>query len=720
MRRSIAFGLILLMLVAACIPDVPNAPPQVEVAITVVDDQAALDDAVAQALTATQDTGIYATETAYAEAGITLTPTTAPSATLTPSPVPTDTPTVSPTPSETVVPTNTPLPSNTPNPLVEDVPGQIRIIHAWRSSNASAVDVFLDDVTVSTSLDEGDATSYHLIQEDNVRVTLKLPAGPTADFPILDQLVPVQRGSSISFVITEMDGEVTGLVVHEDLAPMATGKARVAVLQANQDLLRVDLVDDLNGLTIVTNLAPGELAGPFDVDTGTLELALLDTELPDAALSFTDSIQLDSHVNYLVVFVPQEEGSNFSSDMLVFESATKLNNTDIPVRFVNAAPNSGPISIMVNNQPLVTRLEVGEATIPLPLAMQGVSLDVSGQTEGSVLSATLGPWSAGQNQSERIFIISDLSDSTATTQTDGTSQNTMQLTEIERPQRVSTALANLRLIHALTGATNTLDLEIRASNPTVIENPIGVPETGELGTDWSKVVRGISFGEASEYVTRAPNRFDARITLSSSGAVQSSLLGVEFLPGAVYDLLVVPGQRTGVTQIVVLEPDPQVSILAMRRDDPQLVEDRVVATLTASAPEATQFVQQVNTPTATISPVPTNTPRPTNTPPVKPPSIQVNPAPPNTVTTSFAVHGESFSPNTRYVVSLDNGPSLLSGRVADDGTIAVTVQVPANMSAGPHVVRVCVDCRTNGAQEEAVAVFIVADPNVSPTPTPEL
>jgi hypothetical protein len=117
--------------------------------------------------------------------------------------------------------------------------------------------------------------------------------------------------------------------------------------------------------------------------------------------------------------------------------------------------------------------------------------------------------------------------------------------------------------------------------------------------------------------------------------------------------------------------------------------------------------------------VPTNTPRPSNTPPVKPASIQVNPAPPNTVRTSFIVTGEGLDSGSRYTVNIDESPDLSSGQVSQDGTIAVAVDVPPGLQPGPHTVRVCVDCRSNGAQQEAFAVFVVANPNVSPTPTPE-
>src|SRR5690606_13251818 len=114
-----------------------------------------------------------------------------------------------------------------------------------------------------------------------------------------------------------------------------------------------------------------------------------------------------------------------------------------------------------------------------------------------------------------------------------------------------------------------------------------------------------------------------------------------------------------------------------------------------------------------------NTPRPTNTPRVAPPSIQVDPAPPNRASGSLIVFGENFAPNVRYTVNLDNAPTIESGLTSREGTIALTVSLPAGIQPGPHVVRVCVDCRPGGVSQEAVAAFLVANPAITPTATPQ-
>lgn len=691
-------------LAAACMPTVPTVPPEVSVVVTVVDDQGALNSAVQQALTATADRGIYATETALAQAGITLTPS--PTNTSTPSPVPPSptpiqTPTVTLTPTNTIEPSATALASNTPNPNVEPVNGVVRVIDAWKSKEAGPVDVFIDELPVTIGLNLGEATGYQQVLETNVRVRID-PAG-------INQLVSVPQGHTISVVLADLGDGPTLISVDEDSSSLPSGKARVTFLQADSNLLRVNIFEETRKITLLHDFEAGDIGGPFDLSAGNLRLSLADAEMTDQILSQLGAIQLDSHIDHLVIFVPGEQDTAFAPDMLVFRTGTQINPSDRAVRLINAAQAAGPIDVEVDGNLLVTGLAVGDATVPLPMSRQGATLTVQDRNGEALFQGPVGPQATSDDLAEWLLLIADAPQA-----------GKVNVTVIERKPRASSALANVRLIHGLSGATNTLDLEMRASNAQQINNPIGVPAALQADSEWSKVISDVSFGVASAYALRSPNVFDARVVLSSTGAVQATIQNIGLLAGGTYDFVAVPGPQAGVTRILVLEPSPQVSILAMQRDDPQLVEDRVNATLTAVAPAVTKTVVQARTPTPTISPVPTNTPRPTSTPRLKPPSLLVDPAPPDTVVDSFILTGEGFTPRVRYTVSLDNDPELLSGRVGADGTISITVQVTPGLAAGAHVVHVCADCRAGGAQQAVFAVFLVPDPNITSTATPGL
>ncbi|MBZ0299830.1 MAG: DUF4397 domain-containing protein [Anaerolineae bacterium] len=730
-QTSVVLCLLVVLLMTACLPNsVPTAMPQVDVVVTVVNSED-LGDAVAAALTGTASSDVAATETALAVAGITRTPSPTP----TDVPTATDPPYVAPTntatPTATWTPSVTPYPSNTPNSTVEPVSGQIRVINAWRSNSSSPVDVFIDETMVALGLDVGGASPYLSVDGSKVvRVVLIPPAGRETDPltnreilipkpPVVDQLVEVPQGSSITVALVGFDVNPKALIIPEDTSPLASGTSRVAIVHANSNLFRVDVVESLQQVTVVHDLGVGESAGPFDVPSGLWSLQLVDTNVPSQVVAAADPIYLDTNLNYLIVMVRGTNfgRSDFDTDMLVFPGTTRLTPGDVPVRFVNASPNAGPLSITVQGISLVSNLKVGEATLPLPVSRQGGEMLVFGADGMRVLKGNFPEALGGSANAERIIFISDLPEEQINREQED--PNFVDMTVINREPPPSSALANIRLIHGLTGANQTLDLEIRATDPGQITNPIGIPLAAEADLTWSRVARSVGIGQASPYITRAARVFDVRVVLSSTGAVQASLERLTMLPGGAYDVVIVPGSQVGAARLLVLSPDPQVSLIGTRRGDPQVVEQIVDATLTAVAPQSTLTVAGPRTPTATISPVPTNTPRPSNTPQVQPPAVRVDPAPPNAAMRAVVVFGEHFKPNVRYTINLDQGPTIVSDRTSEEGMIAQTIDLPAGIVPGPHTVRICVDCQVNGAQQEALAAFIVADPATTPTATPQ-
>lgn len=734
MNRNVKTLLYLLVMLtmAACLPSsVPTSVPRIDVVVTVVpEDQ--LGEAVAAALTGTASSDTAATERALATAGVSLTPS--PTSTLTPTPLPpTETPFLSPTPTitptATSTPTATPYPSNTPNTLANASVGQIRVINGLRGEEPVPVDVFIDQLPVALDLGTGEVTAYYGVDRaETVRLTLIPPALRSFNAltgeeivtqlpPLVDQLIEVPRGSSITSILVDLMGTPELLLVTEDVSPLQTGHSRLTLVQANPDLIRVNIQDVIREMTLVYDQEAGEISGPFDLLAGDMALQFVDASFPDQVVIPPNSLKLETNVNHLVVVIPSLDPptENFASDILVFQSGTQITLPDVPMRFVNAAPAAGPLTIRFQGVELVRELPVGEITVALPVSQNLGRLVVLDSNNAPILQQVLDVSDESESRNERIVLISDLPEE----EIDRTIVNptTVQATSFTRDPLPSQALANIRLIHGLTGATQTLDLEMRATDPRQIDNPIGVPQPSEADLNWSRTVRGVSFGEASTYVSRASNVFDMRVVLSSTGAVQATANRLPLLPGGAYDVLIVPGPGAGVARLLVIEPNPQVSIIGGRQGDPEVVEAIVGATLTAAAPDVTVTLVAERSPTPTISPVPTNTPRPTSTPRVQPPALVVNPAPPNTVSGALIVFGQNFAPNTRYTVNLDREPVLLSGLVDPNGEIALTVDLPPGTAPGPHVVRVCGDCRPNGAQQEALAAFIVADPNVTLTPT---
>ena len=706
---------------AACQPTIPPLP-DVTVVITAVDNEAALAAAVEGALTATAQRQAQITETALALGGITLTPTATPTATLTP-PLPTATPFLSPTPTttptSTATPTLAPLPSSTPAPpevSAVDSPGRLRLLHALRRSGLGPVEVYVDDVRVARGLEFGADSGYTAVAGRSVRVTVR-PVGTNDSSaeqpapPLVSSVVDVGAGASVSLVLADMGQLRPSLVVvREDITPLRTRYARLTVLQANSTLLRFNaLVPGLDG-ALAYNMAFGDQIGPFDVPAGSYTVNMYDADIPDQLIASLSGLRLDSYVNHLLVLVPAVDapGQQEATDYLLFSGSAARAPGDVAVTFVNAAPGVGTVRIVVDDSVLVGSLPVGGRTVALPLSRQGGIVLIEDAAGEDLYLDGLGPF---DTPDDRIVVIMD------PTSAAGRAARVQPVVfAMDAPG--SAARAAVRLIHGLAGTNRTLDLELRATSRTEIESIFGVPPGQQESAAYVPVIQGVRLATASEYVGRVPAVFDVRVVLSGTQSVQDALTSVQMLAGGVYDFVVVPGETAGVARLLLIQPDVQVAGPGINRGDPQVVREQVEAALTALAPAVTPTSTAARTATPTSSPVPTNTPRPSNTPALPPPALLVDPAPPNAAVDSFVLTGLNLRPDSRYTISLAGGPEDLSGSTDANGSFARTVAIPAGLRPGAYTVRVCVDCRAGGANQEVFAVFVAADRARTPTATP--
>lgn len=694
------------LLAAACDTAIPSPPP-ITVVITAVDDTAALADGVAQALTGTAQVQIGLTETVLALGGITLTPSSTPTPSPTPAAVPTRlvSPTATFTPSVTPTPTFPPFATSLPGLAAADAPGRLRVLHGWRGDEAQpapAFDVYINGQRVKRSLTSAQASNYQQVPPGAVQVVLFNSATNvdigTRAAPELATVVEVPPGGSVSLLLLE-PGALIPIV--ENAQPVPSGRARLTIVQANPLLLPANvLLPDIQR-ALVYNLRLNDIVGPLDVPAGNHLVDLYDAEKPEQLItSLRANLALANRLEYVLVLLPSKIVG--VTEHLLFSGAPRGLPTDTFVRFVNAAPQAGEFALLLDDQMQFNPLPVG-MTEAIPVSTLGVQAAALAGNGRWLMDVPLGPWDtpAVQRASKIVLLTGD-------------AQSLNAVTFVQSPPR-SAINASLRLIHGLQDVIP-LNLEIRpvlAPPPPTPGSNIATPLPE---APWQPLAQA-SFGLASDYVTRAPGLYDVRLLLSGTRNVIAQINQVELVAGGTYDFVAFPGIEAGSAQMALVEPDVQVSSLGAR-SDPEAIAEAVRATLTAAAPRITSTPTRAFTPTPTWTPVPTNTPRPTNTPNLPPPSLLVDPAPPNTLRDRVTVIGQGFAANAQFVVRLDDNPAVLfTGRTSDDGTLAALVNLPATVSAGPHVLRVCADCRPGGQQQEAFAVINVAPPNLTPTPT---
>jgi hypothetical protein len=564
------------------------------------------------------------------------------------------------------------------------------------------VDVYFNDERVSRDLQFGGETTYLQLAPGEIRVTLRnVDASTTTPNPtILNSVVDVPEGATLSLVLTDMGQGLRLMQVHEDLSPIGSGLSRLTIVQADASLLPVNLLLTDEKRALANNFQAGQVIGPMEVPSASYLIDSYDAGQTGQLLFTFPRVNLVSRLNYVLVVAPYQGAEQRLTDVLVFSGNTRLIDGDLNARFINFAPVSGPLTVSVDGQTISANMPVGAISDPIPVSSTGGNLLINDGSGRELFSGVIGPWTADtERKSDKIILLND------------TANDEISATTISQNAPRSAINANLRLINALPGGSS-LSLEILRVGATQAQ--------GENGPTWIPITSA-NAGNASNFVPRTPEILDVRVVQAGTRNEIAKLSTIQLLAGGVYDFVVVPGTETGAApRLALLQPVVQFTSLAIDKGDPTAIAEAVQATLTAQAPAISPTPTSANTATPTPTPVATNTPRPTNTPNVMPPMVLVDPAPPDTAIGSFTIVGQYFAPGKRFGVELDNdGREIGRGFVSSDGTLVATVKIPVDTSPGPHTIQVCVDCRSGGVQQAAYAPLLVANPQTTPSATPK-
>ncbi len=718
--KSKFFSLIVLLIVAvltACDTSIPTPPP-ITINITAVDNQQALQQAVAEALESTSQANARITETIIANNGMTLTPSATPTITPTFTITPTRrvTPTPTPQPSDTLTPTYIPLLTSTPAAVSNQNYGWLRFVNRWVAANAQAasvaVDVFVNEDRIASGIEFGNQTNYYQVTPGAVRVSLRVAdqtgTDPNTAAPLVTTIVNVTPGGVVSVLALDLGSGMDLYAAQEDPSPLAVGTARLTIIQANPGLPAIDIDIADKKLRLASNLTVGNIIGPLDVPGGRYSIDLNDARASNVTTLTSLLINLTGQVsNFLILLPPPVIGGGTITTSDQWTGLTGRVKNDLGIRFINALTNIGNVQVAVG-QAVIDNLAVGQVSPSLPVPQLGAPFVIStgGETPNKIDGGVLGPYAEDANTiSDKIILL--LPDQK------NTSKVTFVPVTFSQNAPRSAINASVRFIHALPGAVP-LNLQFRPLSAAA-SDPNGQAATAPA---WATVGQA-EFGTASAYFSRNPEIYSIRVVQSGSQTVLAELPPQQFLAGGIYDFVVVPGAQTGSAQLLMVEPTIQITQLVQGSGNPTAVYEAVSGTLTAIAPpQIAVTVTQTFTTTPTRTPIPTNTPRPTNTPEFRLPLLIVNPAPPDTTTGTISLVGENFQPKLQFAITLDQGPtSILTGKINDDGTLLESISLPENLTSGIHNLQVCVDCRPRGLQQAAFAQFIVADPSITPTAT---
>jgi hypothetical protein len=711
-------ALVLMAFIAAC-EGIPN-PPAVTVVVTVVDDTSALDQAVANAVVGTDQAHQAETATVFAQGGVTLTPspTLTPTFTATASPTRYVTPSRTPPASETPTATFIPYLTNTAVAVQEGDQAWIRILHAWRDLQGRApstnVDVYVNEERISRALALGEQTTYMQVLPGQVRINLRTvdanAATPTA--LLINEVVSIIPGTITSIVLADLGQGLELFPVKEDLSPLTTNQSRLTIVQANPELIPINMFVPATQRTLTTDLVTRGVSGPLDLPSGNYTVDLYDVKNPGVILETLPTFDLIPRLNYIMVMSPyRDQGQRFTSTLL-FSGSTRLIETDLNARFINFASDIGPLNIAIDGQNMFNQLPVGSVSAGVPVSNLGSRTTITDASGNMLYEGVLGPWTTdAERESDKIFLIS------ANT-SPATQQSPITITALSQNPPTSAINASIRLIHALPGGVP-ISLEIRRVAAQAALTP-GFSPSGNQTPEvpWVAIAQA-SLGTASNYASRTPEVFDVRVVQAGTRTPLAQINNVQLLAGAIYDFVVLPGTEAASARLELIQPSVQVTTLAVDTGNPEYIQEAVQATIASLVTQVSPTATGMNTATPTLTPVATNTPRASYTPSIAQPSLIIDPVPPNATGGVVTVIGQNFTPGRPYSIRIDTNPTdLANGVVNSDGTLGQVVTLPFNIAPGPHTIRVCVDCLSGGnARQEQFAVVIVAEANTTPTVT---
>ena len=177
---------------------------------------------------------------------------------------------------------------------------RVRVVHA--SPDAPAVDVYADGAKVLTNVAFKGSSDYLSVPAGphNFKV-FATGANPATGTAVINADATLAAGKDYTVVAIGKLAEIKPLVLVDNNAAPAAGKAHVRVVHASPDAPAVDIAVK-GGAVLVPNLLFGKDAGPLPVDAGTYDLEVRAAGTTTVALPI-NGVQLAAGKIYTVFAV---------------------------------------------------------------------------------------------------------------------------------------------------------------------------------------------------------------------------------------------------------------------------------------------------------------------------------------------------------------------------------------------------------------------------------
>ncbi len=268
------------------------------------------------------------------------------------------------------------------------MPGWAAVRAVSGAAELGAVDVYLGETLLAAALDYTRSSPRETLAAGAYRAAV-YPAGasPADTEPLASADILADEDAGTTLVVLGTPQSAQLIALHDDLTPTAPDTARVTFVNTLAETPRLASSINNGALTLPV-LNYGDIARPVDVPTGSAYTFYWNAAAADesaASLEIAQDIVFEAGYSYLYLITGRVPPVILSErvGMPAQASAPPPDTTPTPVparptyvSAVNAAFESGPLTVLVNDTLLAERLDYGDASPAQPAASGVFTVEV--------------------------------------------------------------------------------------------------------------------------------------------------------------------------------------------------------------------------------------------------------------------------------------------------------------------------------------------------------
>jgi hypothetical protein len=441
----------------------------------------------------------------------------------------------------------------------------VRAINA--SPDITSVDVFLDDQPLNSSVEYGRPTERQNFASGQYTVRF-YAAGADRNTvePLTGQIVSLTDGDNFNIILLGSASDLKVVAYPDNLAPTASGNARIAFLNTLPNFSEVDVEATDTTLPGIPPLFYGQAPSVMDIQAGSYSFLMnaVDNQSTRKTVERPENIQFEAGNSYLYLVTGRVDGPPLIlSDKVETtgsgndSSGTQSGSQTASVRFINAV-NGQIFDFGINGTSALQGLKYGEGSPLIPIIDQSVTVTVNNSGQTNALGQQDTTFEAGSSYT----IVAYKTDKSA-----------VGMLVINDDNLIFDGNSpHLRLINVSADENSTIGLAFSPPNSTPNPTPIikptleaeatadgnlpNIPFTLPFGVQ--KLVNNIAPGSASSVILMPVGDFDLDLIESSDNKLMMTIPKVALSANLHIDVIAYQDRNSGtIAAFAATYPQPQ-------------------------------------------------------------------------------------------------------------------------------------------------------------------